>query len=167
VTRRHYGEASITNRAMRGVILGEQGRLNEAVPALRDVEQAKLTDFFRDLVCMYRALHEGQRAESLGAAERLLARALDAETLWQVARVLAYFDEGARAMAALSLSLDRGFIVYRILTREDRWLDALRPSREFGELLGRADARYRAAQSMFRNAGGELLLGISIPTTAA
>jgi tetratricopeptide (TPR) repeat protein len=126
VTRRHYGEVSITNRAMRGVILGERGRTSEALLELREVEQAKLTEFFRDLVCMYRALHEEQREVSLAAAGRLLAGALDAETLWQVARVLAYFGERARALAAFNLSLERGFIVYRILTRVDPWLDALR-----------------------------------------
>ena len=163
VTRKHYGEVSITNRAMRGVILGERGRTSEALLELREVEQAKLTEFFRDLVCMYRALHGEQREASLAAAGRLLARALDAETLWQVARVLAYFGERTRALAAFNLSLERGFIVYRILTRVDPWLDSLRPTPEFGEILQRAETRYRSACAAFRGAGGEQLLGVGIP----
>jgi hypothetical protein len=148
---------------MHAGILGELGRRDEALRQYREVEQAKLTDFFRDLVCMNRALYEGQRQESLGAAERLLLRALDAETLWQVARVLAYFGEHARALAVFDHSLERGFIISRILTRVDPWLDALRPTREYGALLARAEARCRAAQHAFRDAGGEQVLGTRVP----
>jgi TolB-like protein/predicted Ser/Thr protein kinase/tetratricopeptide (TPR) repeat protein len=160
VKRRHYGEVSITNRTMRAVILSEQGRKDEAILQFREIEQAKLTEFFRDFVCMHRALHEGRREESLGAAERLLVRALDSDTLWQVARVLAYFGERARALAVFNLSLERGFILYRILTREDPWLDALRSSPEFGDLLRRAESRYREASAAFQEGGGEQLLGV-------
>jgi len=160
VKRRRYGDISITNLAMRANILGEQGRTDDAIRQYREIEQAKLTDFFRDFMCMARALHEGLRDESLGAAERLLARALDSDSLWQVARVLAYFGERARALAVFNQSLDRGFIVYRILTREDPWLDALRSSPEFDDLLRRSELRYRAAAAAFREAGGEQLLGV-------
>ncbi len=162
VQRRHYGEVSITNRAVRAAILSEQGCKEEAILEFREVEQSRLTEFFRDLVCMYRAANEGRREESLGAAERLLARSLDAETLWQIARVFAYFGEWACALALLGLSLERGFIVYRILTRQDPWLDALRSSPEFDDLLQRAASRYHAASAAFREAGGEQLLGVTV-----
>ena len=160
--RRHYGEVSITNRALRAVILSEQGRKEDAILAFREVEQARLTEFFRDVVCMYRAANEDRREESLAAAERLLARSLDAEILWQIARVFAYFGERTRALALLGLSLERGFVVYRILTREDPWLDALRSSSEFDDLLHRSESRYRAASAAFREAGGEQLLGVTV-----
>jgi hypothetical protein len=74
--------------------------------------------------------------------------------------VLAYFGERARALAVFNLSLERGFIIYRILTREDPWLAALRSSPEFDDLLQRAESRYRAASAAFREAGGEQLLGV-------
>jgi tetratricopeptide (TPR) repeat protein len=167
VQRRHYGEVSITNRTMRAGILSELGRKDEAILEYREVEQAKLTEFFRDAVCLYRAVNEDRREESLGAAERLLARSLDAETLWQVARAFAYFGERARALALFGLSLERGFIVYRILTREDPWLDALRSSPEFAALVQRSGSCYRAAAAAFRKAGGEQLLGVTLPVPAA
>jgi serine/threonine protein kinase len=167
VQRRHYGEVSITNRTMRAGILSELGRKDEAIRAYREVEQANLTEFFRDLVCMYRAANEDGREECLAAAERLLARPLDAETLWQIARAFAYFGEPARAFVLLGLSLERGFIVYRILTREDPWLDGIRSRPEFGDLLQRAESRYRAAAIAFRDAGGEHLLGVELPVPAA
>ncbi len=166
VKRRRYGEISITNQTMRAVILGEQGRDAEALQQYREVEQSRLTDFFRDFVLMNRTLLEGRRGDCLGAAERLLARALDPETLWQVGRVFAHFGEPARAFSLFGLSLERGFILYRILTREDPWLDALRSSQEFGDLLQRAESRYRAASAAFREAGGEHVLGVTLAVAA-
>jgi TolB-like protein/predicted Ser/Thr protein kinase/tetratricopeptide (TPR) repeat protein len=156
---RYYGVYSITNRTLEAVVLGEMGRRDEAVRQLREIEGAGLTDFFRAVVCMNRALLEGLREESLGAAERLLVQVTDSETLWQAARIFAYFGEKARALAAFNLSLERGFIVYRILTREDPWLDSLHSSPEFEDLLRRAESRYREAAAAFRGAGGEQLLG--------
>ncbi len=156
--RRYYGEASITNQTMRAGLLSELGRTDEAVRLYRQIELARLTDFFRDFVRMKRALLEDRREESLEAAGRLLARSLDPEAIWQVARVFAYFDERARALSAFNLSLERGYVLYRILTREDPWLDSLRAGPEFIDLTSRAQSRYRAALAAFRQAGGELLL---------
>ena len=161
VKRRRFGEVSLTNLAMRAGILAEQGRTDEAIRQYREIEQAKLTDFFRDFMGMHRSLLEGRREESLGAADRLLGRVLDSDSLWQVARVLAHFGEGARALAVFNLSLERGFILYRVLTRDDPWLDGLQSSPEFGDLLRRSEARYRAAAAAFREAGGEQLLGVA------
>ena len=165
VGRPHYGEVSITHRVMRGTLLGELGRTSEALEELRGVEQAPLTGFFRDLVQMTRATLEGKKEEAIGAAERVLGKALDAETLWQIGRKFARLGEPARAMELLNLSLDRGFVVYRILTRVDPWLDPLRPTPAFADLLERSRAAHGAAAAAFREAGGEQLLGVG-PTRA-
>jgi hypothetical protein len=76
------------------------------------------------------------------------------------ARTLAFFGARERAFAALNQALDRGFILYRILTRPDPLLDPVRSSPEFADLLARAESRYRDAVVAFRDAGGEDLLGI-------
>jgi len=167
VTRRHHGELSVTNRIMHAGILGELGRTDEALAEYREVEQVALTDFFRDFVCMTRALFEGRRDDSLAAAGRLLSRSLDAEAFWQIARVLAFFDEPSRALSALRESLDRGFVIFRVLTREDPWLDRLRTTADFADLLKRAQARYGDAWSAFREAGGEQVLGVRVPAATA
>jgi hypothetical protein len=74
---------------------------------------------------------------------------------------MAYFGERDRALAALNQALDRGFILYRILTRSDPWLDPVRPTSAFADLLSRAESRYRDAVAAFRNAGGDDMLGVS------
>ena len=78
------------------------------------------------------------------------------------ARVLAYFGERDRALAALNQALDRGFILYRILMRPDPWLDPVRRAPEFTDLRSRAESRYRDAVAAFRDAGGKELLGIEV-----
>jgi TolB-like protein len=157
---KQYGEASITNRMLQATILSEQGRKDEAIRLLREIEQGNLTVLIRVVVASMLALFEGRREECLKGANRAIAEFLDPEAVWQAGRKLAYFGERESALAALELSLDRGYILYRILTREDPWLDSLRPTPEFADLLQRAESRYREAVAAFRDAGGEELLGV-------
>lgn len=144
---------------MQAAILGEQGNKEEAIRRLRQIEQGRLTEYVRAMASSMRALFEGRREESLEAAERIIVQFPDPETVCWHARVLAYFGERDRAIAALNQALDHGFILYRILTRRDPWLDPVRPSPEFADLLARAESRYRDAVAAFRDAGGEELLG--------
>jgi tetratricopeptide (TPR) repeat protein len=166
LARRHYGETSIANRAVQALLLGELGQKDEALRRYREIEQARLTDYIRDMVCVYRALLEDRRDECLQAWERLLARVIDAETIWQVARAFAFFGERDRALATFNLSLERGFIIYRILTRVDPWLDVLRPDPGFVDLVRRSESLHRAAQAAFTEAGGEqLFVAVPVPAT--
>jgi serine/threonine protein kinase/tetratricopeptide (TPR) repeat protein len=159
--RQYHGQASITNQAMRALIFGEQGNREEAIRQLREIERGALTEYMRAQTSSIRALFEGQREESLKGAERVIAQFPDPETVCFHARVLAYFGERDRALAALNQALDRGFILYRILTRSDPWLDPVRPTSAFADLLSRAESRYRDAVAAFRNAGGDDMLGVS------
>src|SRR5262245_22367142 len=160
-SRQYHGQISVTNQVMQGVILGEQGNRDEAVRRLRSIEQGRLTEYMRAQTSSIRALFEGRREESLDGATRVIAQFPDPESVWWHARTLAFFGWRERALAALNQALDRGFVVYRILTRPDPLLDPVRSSPEFSDLLGRAESRYRDALAAFRNAGGEDLLGIS------
>ena len=157
--RQYHGQASITNQGMQAAILGEQGNKEEAIRRLREIEQGRLTEYVRAMASSMRALFEGRREESLEGAERVIVQFPDPETVCWHARVFAYFGERERAFAALNQALDHGFILYRILTRPDPWLDPVRPNPEFADLLARAESRYRDAVAAFRDAGGEELLG--------
>jgi hypothetical protein len=165
IQRQYSGEPSLTHRIVQAGFLGRQGRKDEAVRRLREIEQGKLTGVYRSMVSSYRALFEGRREESLEGAQRIVARFPDPEFVFNLARVLAYFGEQEQALAALNRSLDKGFILYRVLTREDPWLDSLRSSPGFGHLVRRAESRYREAVAAFRDAGGEELLGVDAGLT--
>jgi serine/threonine protein kinase/tetratricopeptide (TPR) repeat protein len=158
--RKYRGEASVTRRALHAMILNEQGRKDEAVRLLREIEQRNLTALIRVMIASTRALFEERREEFLEEAEHAIAAFRDPEGVWQLARGLAYFGERERALAAFNRSLEMGFILYRILTREDPWLDPLRSSPEFVDLVRRSESLYREAVAVFRDAGGEELLGV-------
>ena len=159
--RPYDGQIILTNRLLHALVVGEQGRTAEAVQQLREIEQGTLTAYSRAMVFSFRALFEGRREESLESAERVFEQAPDPEAVYWHARVFGYFGERARAVAALGAAADHGFVLYRTLTRRDAWLDAVRSSPEFGELLVRAKSRYREADAAFRNAGGEELLRVN------
>jgi TolB-like protein/tetratricopeptide (TPR) repeat protein len=158
--RRYHGEPSITNQVLHAVILGEQGRKDEAVRQLREIEQGKPSELFRTMISAYRAFLEDRREESVEAVERVIAQFQDPENVCQLGRILAHFDEDERALAAFNQSLDRGFIPYRLLANEDPLLDSLRSSPEFADLLSRAESRYREAVAAFGEAGGGELLDV-------
>ena len=157
---KRLGRPSMINTLMEAVVLGEQGHESEAIRQLRELEQADLTEYVRAMVSSIRALYEGEREESLKGAQHVIDQFPDPETVCWHARMFAHFGERERALAALNLALDRGFILNRILTRTDPWLDPVRSSPEFVDLLERAESRYREAVTAFQEAGGEELLGI-------
>ncbi len=156
------GRVSLIHELMVAIVLGERGHRDDAVQRLREIEKGTLTDYVRSIVVSVRALFEGRREESLETAERVVAQFPDPEGVAWQARVLAYFGKGEGALAALERALDRGFISYRLLTREDPWLDPIRQSPRFKDLLEQAELQYRGAVSAFRKAGGEELLGVNV-----
>jgi hypothetical protein len=113
------------------------------------------------VICRDRALHEGKREESLEATEWIITHPADVESLAWAGRVFAFFEAPTRAFTALNRSFDRGFNVYRLLTREDPWLDSLRETPEFEDLLQRSESKYLEAVAAFREVGGEQVLGVA------
>ncbi len=146
------------------LILGMRGNESEAIQLLRDREQRKLPEMMRSMLSSLRALFEGHREECVEEAERIIAAFPDPEFVYYVSRHLAYFAENERALVELGKVLDRGFVCYRMLIREDPWLDSLRSAPGFKELLEGAKARYQEALGAYVEAGGERLLGVSVPT---
>jgi hypothetical protein len=71
---------------------------------------------------------------------------------------MARLGESNRALAVLSECIDRGFSSVRVLERNS-WLDSLRSSVQFSELLKRSEERFVEAAGAFCSAGGPTLLG--------
>jgi TolB-like protein/tetratricopeptide (TPR) repeat protein len=160
--RRYYGEFSTTQRVVQALIFCFQGKQNEGIELMREIEEGTLTDYVRDMVVTWRAHYEGNREESLQAAQKVIDRFPDPETVYWHARILANFGEIERALAALQSAFDRGFGLYRCLASEPPslpTLGALRENSDFGKLLRRAELRYGESIAAFRDAGGEQLLG--------
>ena len=74
------------------------------------------------------------------------------------ARNIAFFGE-TRALQELERSLERGFVLYRVLLRDDPWLDPLRATSKFQFLFERSREAYRQCRQAYLDAGGERLLG--------
>jgi hypothetical protein len=141
--------------------LAELGDTEEAIRILRELEQEKLTGLWRSVIRRDRALHEGNREESLEANEWIINHSADVESLAWAGRVFAFFEAPTRAFTALNHAFERGFNVYRLLTREDPWFNSLRGTPEFEDLLHRSELSYLEAVAAFREAGGEQVLGVA------
>lgn len=157
---RYHGQASVTNRTMHAVVLGERGDVEQAARELREVEAGRLTTYMRAQVSAWRALFEGRREECLEGAESVIQRFPDPETVAWHARLVAHCGKPERALRALELALDHGFNLVAMLTRRDPLLDPVRDAPKFTELLERARRSRQDARTSFREAGGEALLGI-------
>ena len=155
------GRVSLVHKLVRAIVLGEIDRKDDAIQQLKEIEQGTLTSYVRSIVVSVRALFEGRQEESLEAAERVIAQFPDPESVAWEARILAYFGKREGAITALKNALDHGFILYRLLTREDPWLDPIRQSPEFNDILEQSELRYREAVAAFQDAGGNELLGLN------
>jgi serine/threonine protein kinase/Tfp pilus assembly protein PilF len=141
------------------LILAALGRSDEALPVLQEKEQmyaGRLGTFY--LVSL-RAFLQGKREESIKASEAILSGTFrDPEGLFYQARQLAYLDEKPMALEMFARAIDRGFFCYPVMLR-DPWLDPLRGSREFVDLLRKAQELHREAMQAFYDLGGEAVLG--------
>ena len=145
--------------ATRNAALAMLGREQEAIAGLREAE-SRLQTRYGDLLTALRALLEGQREESLAAARRVLdANRQDPEALYHIARVLARHGEIAEATRVLHTAIDKGYRCHGAIQR-DPWLEPVRAGSGYAALNAKAEQWDRANRLLFRNSGGDALLGV-------
>jgi serine/threonine protein kinase len=152
---------------IKGLVLALMGRTDEARQALVEEERRFVNKAMSEFTQMVRRALEGDSAGAIGAASALEALiGLDPEGTYHVGRVRAMAGDGPGALAAITRAVGGGFFCSRIL-RNDPWLDAIRSAPEFAGLVAAAVARERAAWRLFRDAGGETLLGVAVQSDLA
>jgi eukaryotic-like serine/threonine-protein kinase len=97
--------------------------------------------------------------------DELAPRNPDPESIFLVARTYARIGASEAAVAQFERSVGMGFVVHSWFVR-DPWLEPLINEPRFQEALARAERRSSEAAQMFRNAGGERLLGTSAVTAS-
>jgi tetratricopeptide (TPR) repeat protein len=136
------------------------GRREEALTGLQQVDAGTAH--------MLRIFTEGLRYTVEGAGEqamenlRRLVTLPDPEGRWYVARNMAHAGFPDEAMQLLEAIVDQGFFCPAAFTR-DPWLDPLRGTSRFAEIVRRAEARHRQAMISFLNADGDRILGVTHP----
>ncbi len=137
--------------AIEGMTLGAMGRIPEGVRAFRSLERSQMPVPMRAFIVAWRAMLEGNRPESLKAAEQCIEEYLDPEGVFYMGLIMAHLGESERALKALSKCMDEGFNAHQVLLRNS-WFDRLRSRTEFSDLLARGEARFVVANEMFCDA---------------
>ena len=126
------------------------GRGNEALAALREVEQnarSRVPGF----VIAGRTLLEGNTADSIAAVNRIVESGFsDPEGLFYAARHLAHLGESDAALAVFERVIQGGFFCYPSFAA-DPWLAGLRKKAAFGKLMKKAEVQYEDAKTALRN----------------
>ena len=155
-------EAERGTDPIKGMALATLGRTREAIDVLAEEERRFLNRGMRTFARMVRLALEGDVESALAVAtdiERLVVQ--DPEAAFYIARTRAWVGDHDRALAAITRAVDGGYFCATVL-RTDPWLDGLRARPAFGQVLERALERQRRAALVFREAGGEALLGVRV-----
>ena len=137
----------------------ELGQGTEALGPLREVEP-RIPTRVRDLATAARFLLEGNAAESIAAVNRFVAEFRDPEALYYAARHLAHLNEIDAAVALFERVVAGGCVSVPTFSR-DPWLQSIRKKSAFTRALRQADVEHQKAVSVFRESGGDKLVGVS------
>jgi DNA-binding winged helix-turn-helix (wHTH) protein len=140
-----------------GLALASMGRPVDAIAALQWRERDTRDNRARAFLVSLRALLQDRRDESLAALERAADDLTDPEARYYIARSLARLGAKEAALDSLRVVVDGGYFCYPALA-SDRWLDDVRESPVFRDVLQTARSRHEAAARAFAEAGGEALL---------
>ena len=146
--------------AIQGMSLGTIGRNADAVTVFRNLEGSAIPTPMRAFLTAWRAMFEGNCAESLDAAEQCIKQYLDPEGVFYMGLIMAHIGPTDRALEVLHESLDRGFSSFDVLKRNP-WFDNLRSTPGFSDLLKRAETRFIEADAAYRGADGPRVLGLT------
>jgi tetratricopeptide (TPR) repeat protein len=147
---------------MQGLALASLGREREAIAALRWRERETVEGRIRPYLASLRALLEGDRENSLAAAESAVASLHDAEAIFYLARTFIRLDALDRGMVEFRRVVDEGFWCYDAFER-DPWLEPVRQRPDVRELIERARRHMMKASAMFRESNGAELIGSASP----
>lgn len=149
--------ATVRAPILEALVAGMRGRPERAIEILRERE-AGATAILQHMMAGIRAVFECRPDAAREHAQAVFDAFPDPEAVFYVARALAFFGE-PRALQEFGRAQDRGYVLYRLLIREDPWLDPLRSATEFAALVDRAGEAYRQCVAAYVEAGGERLLG--------
>src|SRR5215831_8430192 len=139
------------------ISLGELGRQQEAISALRELEKTTWTRM-RDFMVAARTLLEGDDAQSVAAVNRIVASDFrDPEGLFYLARHLARLQQVPPALELFERVVEGGFFCFPAMTH-DPWLDPLRKKPAFAKRLRQAETQHREAVAAFIELQGERVL---------
>jgi len=145
---------------MRHLALIMLGRTDEALASMRTLNTSTphlLAFYVRSLQRLLEQDIPGSLAEI-----RSIISIRDPEGRYYGARHLAHLGDRELAMQMLAGAVDNGFFCVPAFTR-DPWLDSLRGTPEFTEIVRRAEVRHRQALISFLTAEGDRVLGIAQP----
>lgn len=161
-----YGAVLVTSSGgdslgVHPLALSHLGREREAVELLRERLKEELPlPLIRLIGTSILALLEGRPEDSVQQAEHYLRSSCrDLESLYYLARQLAYLGKHARALEVLREVVELGYVCFPTMAR-DPWLDPLRGNPEFTLVLRAAETRHREAAQAFGAADGGRILGV-------
>jgi tetratricopeptide (TPR) repeat protein len=145
--------------AIQGMTLGTIGRTADAIAMFRSLEQTDMPAPMRAFITAWRAVFEGNYEECFKAAEQCIEQYLDPEGVFYMGMIMAHIGETEKALEILHESMNRGFSSLPVL-RSNPWLDGLRATTGFAELLAQAETRLIEAEAAYSAAQGSRILDL-------
>ena len=141
------------------IAMERMGQQAEAIQLLRTFIAPGIPSLFRLIAEGTMAILEGRRRDALPVADEMIGKwpLRDPCATYYLARTLATIEH-PQAISIFRRSVEGGFYPYAMFAR-DPWLDPLRSTHEFQEVLALAEAQHRDAADAFVAAGGEHMLG--------
>jgi len=140
--------------------LAEVGRRNEALTALRSLEE-KVKTRMRDFIMAARTMIEGDAAASVEAIERITnSQFSDPEALLYLTRHLARLNKVDAALELFERVVAGGHFCYPAMS-SDPWLDPIRKKTQFVKTLKKAEEQHQVAASVFSRLEGGRILNIA------